>query len=684
MSASSGQTPGGSPAQGGAAGGAGGGQKAGMTGMCNLDNAAVNLNALRDAAKKEMTDILASEGKKSKALVLDPKVAGPLGLVIEISLLRALGVDKLYYLTPGRLDVPPETEHIIYLVRPVVSFMKVIADQAKAILERKDGRSVAVYFIPRRTIMCETALEQEGVFNQIKIGEYHLDLIPFDADVLSLELNQCFKECFLEGDKTSLFYTARALMKLQALYGIIPLIRGKGAAAQQVAQMMLRMRHEMRSSEAQVDVPAISQLILIDRTVDLVTPLPTQLTYEGLIDEFYSITNSAVDLPAAMVVDPKGGKETNVPLDKKLKTPLNSNDKIFRDIRDLNFSVVGPILNQKAKMIDEYYKARKDISTVSEIKDYMKKFTSFQQDHQFLRVHTNITEALLKITTDAAFRAHLEAEQNLLAQAEIEASEQYIEECINKQEPLGKVLRLLCLMSLTQGGLKEKVYNFFTREIIQTYGFEHMYTLSNLGKVGLFKRPDQRTNLYEVAREQLRLITEVDERDPNDISYVFSGYAPLSVRLFELLWNQQQRGGGLPTPPPTQPAGGDEATRDGWLLPRQYDELVKALPGVTFHAFQKANAAAGNPDESDGDASRGNSVTVVCFIGGVTFAEIAALRFLNSKVEGKDIIIATTNLINGSSFLDGVAEDLAGKKDVLAAPTPAASPPPPETSSRRK
>jgi hypothetical protein len=45
--------------------------------------------------------------------------------------------------------------------------MKVIADQAKAILERKDGRSVAIYFIPRRTIMCETALEQEGVFNRI-------------------------------------------------------------------------------------------------------------------------------------------------------------------------------------------------------------------------------------------------------------------------------------------------------------------------------------------------------------------------------------------------------------------------------------------------------------------------------------------------------------------------------------
>ena len=36
---------------------------------------------------------------------------------------------------------------------------------------------------------------------------------------------------------------------------------------------------------------AIDTLIIIDRNVDLVTPLLTQLTYEGLIDEFFGIQN---------------------------------------------------------------------------------------------------------------------------------------------------------------------------------------------------------------------------------------------------------------------------------------------------------------------------------------------------------------------------------------------------------
>jgi hypothetical protein len=100
----------------------------------------------------------------------------------------------------------------------------------------------------------------------------------------------------------------------------------------------------------------------------------------------------------------------------------------------------------------------------------------------------------------------------------------YIEECINKQDPLVKVLRLLCLFSLTQGGLKDKIFTFFTKEIVQTYGYEYMFTLSNLSKLGLLRRQEGK-NFYEAARETMRLtVNDVDERDPNDISYVYSGF----------------------------------------------------------------------------------------------------------------------------------------------------------------
>ena len=60
---------------------------------------------------------------------------------------------------------------------------------------------------------------------------------------------------------------------------------------QQVVDMMLRMRREMAGTEAQI-TPQIDNLLIIDRTVDPITPLLSQLTYEGLIDEVYGISNS--------------------------------------------------------------------------------------------------------------------------------------------------------------------------------------------------------------------------------------------------------------------------------------------------------------------------------------------------------------------------------------------------------
>lgn len=59
---------------------------------------------------------------------------------------------------------------------------------------------------------------------------------------------------------------------------------------QHVANMMMRMKREFAGTQNQI-LPAFDSLLLLDRNIDLLTPLATQLTYEGLIDEIYGITN---------------------------------------------------------------------------------------------------------------------------------------------------------------------------------------------------------------------------------------------------------------------------------------------------------------------------------------------------------------------------------------------------------
>ncbi len=87
---------------------------------------------------------------------------------------------------------------------------------------------------------------------------------------------------------------------MQSLYGVFPNVLGKGRYARQVFELMARMR---RDADDDADVgggggvagpqPVFDTLLLLDRTVDLTTPVVTQLTYEGLVDEFFTIKHSA-------------------------------------------------------------------------------------------------------------------------------------------------------------------------------------------------------------------------------------------------------------------------------------------------------------------------------------------------------------------------------------------------------
>jgi len=63
------------------------------------------------------------------------------------------------------------------------------------------------------------------------------------------------------------------------------------------------MRRETMDYE-EPKTPEIDSLIIIDRQVDMVTPMCTQLTYEGLIDEIFGVHNSYVDLDPDIIGPP--------------------------------------------------------------------------------------------------------------------------------------------------------------------------------------------------------------------------------------------------------------------------------------------------------------------------------------------------------------------------------------------
>ncbi|XP_048334354.2 vacuolar protein-sorting-associated protein 33 homolog isoform X2 [Ziziphus jujuba] len=595
-----------------------------MAQIPNLDNAPLNLTSLREQSQKELINILKNiRGKK--CLVIDQKFSGSLSVIIQTSLLKEHGVE-LRHLSAEPIQT--DAAKVVYLVRSQLNLMKFISSHVNNDISRGLQREYYVYFVPRRAVSCEKILEEEKVHHLLTIGEYPLYIVPLDEDVLSFELDLAYKECQVDGDTSSLWHIAKAIHKLEFSFGVIPNVRAKGKASVSVAEILNRMQAEEPVNSPDMVVPEINTLILIDREVDMVTPMCSQLTYEGLLDEFLGINNGSVELDASIMGLQQEGK--------KVKVPLNSSDKLFKEIRDLNFEVVVQILRQKAtSMKQDYTEMSTTTQTVSELKDFVKKLNSLPE----MTRHINLAQYLSTFTSKPSFLAQLDMEHTMVEAQSYDICFEYIEEMIHKQEPLINVLRLLILFSITNSGLPKKNFDYLRRELLHSYGFEHVGTLNNLEKAGLLKKQESKSNWPTVKRALQLVVDDTDTANPSDISYVFSGYAPLSIRLVQ------------------------HAVRSGW---RPIEEILKLLPGP--HSDKKRGRFSSSPSldtlqgasaSMDKVADGRRSLVLVVFVGGVTFAEIAALRYLCSQeAMAYDLIIGTTNIVSGHTLTESFVEKL--------------------------
>uniref|UniRef100_A0A0E0IU23 Uncharacterized protein n=1 Tax=Oryza nivara TaxID=4536 RepID=A0A0E0IU23_ORYNI len=563
-----------------------------MAQIPNLDNAPLNLAALREQSQKDLLNILKSiRGKK--CVVIDPKLAGTLSLILQTSLLKEYGAE-LRLLSAEPLQT--ECAKILYLIRSELKFMKLIASQIKNDEPKGLQREFFLYFVPRRTVACEKILEEEKVHQKLTLGEYPLYLVPLDEDVICFELDHSLQECLIEGDTSSVWHVAKAIHKLEFAFGVIPNVRAKGVASTKAAELLNSMQQEDPVNMDDMGTPEINTVILLDREVDLVTPMCSQLTYEGLLDEMLQINNGSVEVDATIMGAQQDGK------------------KLYKEIRDLNFEVVVQVLRQKATSIQQDYAEVKSTNTqsVSELKDFVKRLHSLPE----IARHVHLAQHLQSFTGKPSFHARLDIEQTILEVQNFEICFEYIEEMIHKQEPIENVLRLLVLLSLTNAGLPKKNFDYLRREILHSYGFEHMPLLYNLEKAGLFKRQESRSNWIGITRA-LQLIVDVND-----------------------------------------------------TAKRSIEELLKLLPGPHLDLKRGSSAINSSLDVHQGlglqqsiDRVGHRSLVLVVFIGGVTFAEIAALRFLSAQEGmGYDFLVATTKVVNGNTILRPI---ITNSKEVM-------------------
>ena len=477
-------------------------------------------------------------------------------------------------------------------------------------------------------------------------------------------------------------------MPIQHTHGLFPRIIGKGDYAHRLMELLLRMRSEAAAEDTSASdfgmMPSssIESLIVIDRGIDFATPLLTQLTYEGLIDEMFGITDNQAAVDVSIIGTAQGsqapGKAPAPPPSQqglKRKIWLDSSDKLYSQLRDANFAIVDSLLNKVARRLQADMESRHTARSTSELRDFVNKLPGYQLEQASLKTHIALTEHILKHTQSDLFRRVLEVQQNLADGTDPSSQHDTIEELIARSIPFNTILRLLCLESIISGGLRQKDLDSFKRQILQAYGHQHLLTLSSLEKIGLLStrgsasvllnpigaggtsQERAKTN-YNYLRKPLRLIVdEVNEQNPNDISYIYSGYAPLSVRLVQALLQKQHllsitRGSNNAAANGVRSAAGVHA----W---QGFEEALRNVRGETFNKVQKGEEQAVKARHMlTGGAGAKQKTILIMFLGGITFTEVAALRFLAKQLEpsGKKLLICTTGIISGGSIMDAVTE----------------------------
>ena len=211
------------------------------------------------------------------------------------------------------------------------------------------------------------------------------------------------------------------------------------------------------------------------------------------------------------------------------------------------------------------------------------------------------------------------------------------------------MLRLIAIQSFCGNGLKQKVLDFYKREIVQTYGYEQIILLQALEQAGVIRISGANGwsgRSYSMIRNRLKLtwnvapsnnFTSVNANNVPDNGHVYNGYTPLSVRIVQHL-----------------DQFGFRSLSD--LLSRHL--LKQDVP--IFDEIQQLPSALRKRRNSDTTSLQSatemnQKLVLVFFLGGCTFAEISSLRFLSHK-DGvnSDFIAATSSIINGKTFLQSL------------------------------
>lgn len=615
----------------------------------------IDFMIFKDEIKEDFQSIVsktAPDEKSPKALILSKYLAPKFSYIFKMQELIDLGFSKnIYY-----LENCPQTIkefHLVFLIPSKIEcieyFMKQFRKDKEEMREKQQNfeafkssmieKSYFFYFVPKVDVSVLSYINEKYKDYTVYFDnyfEFELLNFPLDYDLISLEDSQCFKELYLYKFSDCMDNLANLLIKIQEIFGTIKNKYTIGENGQILAQLLDKKEKEGFLSDKNNN--EILACFFFDRSVDYITPMCTEFTYEAMLHANFNIVFNKIkvksdifDINLKQPNNKINESSSNIeagekPVEQFKKINLGMEEKLYYMIKNYNFDKIRIFLSKRLSFRNEFLEIKKKSQDLEETRKYLIMVKEMALEKQSLYNHIDLADYMSKksITPRAQRRSQLE---KTLFGGEKECldfiHEFYETEMARKGDPY-ELLKLFCLENLIFGGVKNKIYDTFKNDFLLTYDENLFFLLKNLEELKILRRGGS-SKFYQNIFKKLDLLNDkVDVYHPNDTAYVFSGISPISIRLIE------------------------RALKPGWGAINK--DILKNFP--CEFTFPDNEIPVINPELD-------NNVILLVFIGGITYSEIAAIRYLNKSEQYSKykFLIITTHVINGKTFFDSIKSD---------------------------
>lgn len=367
-----------------------------------------------------------------------------------------------------------------------------------------------------------------------------------------------------------------------------------------------------------------TDLIVLERDMDPISILLTQLTYSGILNDFYQFDKQGTKLlnNDGVIID-------------------YANDDIWQEFKNLNFGTIGPKLNKMARELQNKYDVRHSAETVGEIKSFVNSLTSLQARQKLLQMHTTLSTDILKEVEQnncLQFARIIELEQDILSET-ITSNEMFnrVLDLINENDVSeSKLIKLICLISICKRHIKDHDLETLRNEMIDRFGIEAFFHVERLIQLQYL---NDKTHMKDsLLKKDYRSVsswlnTLPQENLNNEATFAFCGVVPLSMRLVQLVYDRTV-------------LSKYYASQQPFIINKKPSishtkELFQAIYGdsniVQEHDLNGPDINKQDKLRLSKSSKPVTQVSIIVMIGGVTMGEIATLQFLQEQLHNKGI-----------------------------------------------